>query len=60
MCPECIATVAQLVAGATSTGGLMTALVVKKLRAKSPAGIVESITPTRGGQHESAERGNKS
>jgi hypothetical protein len=32
MCPVCIATVAQVVAGATSTGGLAT-LIVKRLHA---------------------------
>ncbi len=36
MCPACITTVARVVAGATSTGGL-TALVVKNLRAKTGA-----------------------
>jgi hypothetical protein len=36
MCPACIASAAWAVAGVTSTGGL-TALVVKKLRAKSGA-----------------------
>ena len=36
MCPACITTVALMVAGATSTGGL-TALVVKRLRAKTGA-----------------------
>jgi hypothetical protein len=33
MCPVCITTMALVVAGSTSTGGL-TALVVKKLHAK--------------------------
>ena len=36
MCPACIAPAALIVAGATSTGGL-TALVVKKLSAKTSA-----------------------
>ena len=36
MCPACIATAAWAVAGVTSTSGL-TALVVKKVRAKSGA-----------------------
>lgn len=40
MCPACIATVALMVAGATSTGGL-TVLVVKKLRAKTGATNVD-------------------
>ncbi len=34
MCPACLTAAALAVAGATSTGGL-TALVVKKLRAKN-------------------------
>jgi len=42
MCPACITTVALVVAGATSTGGL-TALVVKTLRAKTGA---KSSNPT--------------
>ncbi len=36
MCPACIATATPVVAGATSTGGLI-ALVVKKLPAKTGA-----------------------
>lgn len=42
MCPACITTVALMVAGATSTGGL-TALVVKKLRGKSSAKKISNI-----------------
>jgi hypothetical protein len=36
MCPVCIANMALVIAGATSTGGL-TALVVKKLRTRRDA-----------------------
>lgn len=36
MCPVCIANMAIVIAGATSTGGL-TALVVKKLRTRREA-----------------------
>jgi hypothetical protein len=45
MCPACIATMALIVAGATSTGGL-TALVAKKLRAKSGAKGPDPTTRT--------------
>jgi len=34
MCPGCLASVAMMIVGVTSTGGL-TALVVNKLRSKS-------------------------
>jgi len=43
MCPAFTTTTALIVAGATSTGGV-TALVVKKLRAKTGAKIVEPTT----------------
>jgi hypothetical protein len=36
MCPVCVATIAMVTAGATSTGGV-TALVLRKLRIKSRA-----------------------
>jgi len=36
MCPACLTTMALIAAGTTSTGGL-TALVVKKLQAKTSA-----------------------
>jgi hypothetical protein len=52
MCPACITTAALIAAGATTTGGL-TALVVKKLRAKTGA---KSIEPkTKGEQNGSSE-----
>jgi len=46
MCPACITTVALMVAGTASTGGL-TALVVKKLRAKTrvPRGTTPPPNP---------------
>jgi hypothetical protein len=37
MCPFCMASVAMMVAGATSTGGLA-AIVINKFRAKNRAG----------------------
>jgi hypothetical protein len=53
MCPACIATAALVVAGATSTGGLL-ALAVKKLPAKTGA----SIDPTSqtGGEHDESPK----
>jgi hypothetical protein len=52
MCPACITTVALIVAGATSTGGL-TMLVVKKRRAKTGADYIGAATQTKGEQNES-------
>ena len=52
MCPACIITVALIVAGVTSTGGL-TALVVKKRRAKTGANNIDLATQTKGEQNES-------
>jgi hypothetical protein len=52
MCPACITTVALIVAGVTSTGGL-TALVVKKRRAKTGANNIDLATQTKGEQNES-------
>ncbi|MGH9396061.1 MAG: hypothetical protein ACRD18_04345 [Terriglobia bacterium] len=46
MCPACIATLALIVAGATSTGGL-TAFAVKKLHAKK----IEPVTQIKGDQN---------
>jgi hypothetical protein len=46
MCPAWIATMALMVAGGTSAGGL-TALVVKKLRATSGAKGPDPTTRTR-------------
>jgi len=43
MCPACIANLALIAGGATSTGGLA-ALAVKKLRAKTGARKVDSVT----------------
>jgi hypothetical protein len=45
MCPACIATMALIVAGATSTGGL-TALAMKTLRAKTGARDTDPTTQT--------------
>jgi len=51
MCPACIATLALIVAGAASTGG-MTALALK-LHAKTGAKEIESTIQSRGGKDES-------
>ncbi len=53
MCPACITTAALLVAGATSAGGL-TALAMKKLRAKTGGKIIDPTTQTAGEQHGSS------
>jgi hypothetical protein len=45
MCPACIATMALIVASATSTGGL-TALAMKTLRAKTGARDTDPTTQT--------------
>jgi hypothetical protein len=45
MCPACIATVALIVAGATSGGGLA-ALAMKKLRGTTGAGETDPTTRT--------------
>ena len=50
MFPACITTVALIVAGVTSTGGL-TALVVKKRRAKTGADNIDVATQTKGEQN---------
>jgi hypothetical protein len=47
MCPACIATAALVVAGATSTGGLI-ALVVKKLPDDTGAKRIDPTTRTGG------------
>jgi hypothetical protein len=47
MCPACITTAALMVAGATSTGGLI-ALVVKKLPAKIGARGTDLTSQTGG------------
>jgi hypothetical protein len=54
MCPACIATAALVVAGATSTGGLI-ALVVKTLPAKTGAKSIDPTSQTGGEQDESSE-----
>jgi len=54
MCPACITSVALVVAGATSAGG-PTALVVKKLRAKTGAKRIHLTTQTSGGQDGSSK-----
>jgi hypothetical protein len=53
MCPACIATMALIVAGASSTGGL-TARALKKLRAKTGAKIIDPTTQI-GGQQDEAQ-----
>lgn len=50
MCPACMTSVALVVAGATSAGGL-TALVVKNLRAKTGAKSIGQATQISGGQN---------
>ncbi len=47
MCPACIATVALMVGGTTSAGGL-TAVVVKKLRAKTDVKNIDPDIQTKG------------
>ena len=54
MCPACLTTAALAVASATSTGGL-TALVVKKLRARTGAKRNNPTTETRGAQDGSSK-----
>ncbi len=54
MCPACIATVALIAAGATSTGAL-SALIVNKLRAKTGAKNINPTTQTSGGQDGSSK-----
>ena len=54
MCPACLTTVALMVTGASSTGGL-TALVVKKLRTKSGAKSTNPANESKGDQHEPAK-----
>jgi len=53
MCPACLTTGA-LVLGAISTGGL-TALIVKKLRAKTGANSTHPTTESKGDRDESAK-----
>jgi hypothetical protein len=55
MCPACIATVALVAAGATSTSGLA-ALVVKKIRAENEAKNINPKTQTEGEQNENQNR----
>jgi hypothetical protein len=54
MCPACITTVALIVTGVTSTGGL-TALVVKKRRSQTGANNIDVSTQTKGEQNESCK-----
>ena len=54
MCPACITSVALVVAGATSAGDL-TALGVKKLRAKTGAKTINLTSQTSGGQDGSSK-----
>ena len=55
MCPVCFATLALIAAGATSTAGV-TALVVKRLRAKHGADPIEGINQTKGAENGASER----
>ncbi len=50
MCPACITSVALVVAGATSAGGL-TALVVKNLRPKTGVKSIGPATQISGGKN---------
>jgi hypothetical protein len=52
MCPICIATatVTWIAAGATSTGGI-SALVLTKLRSKSPPSTNANLNPQQGDTH---------
>ena len=50
MCPECIASVLLMVAGATSIGSV-TALAVKRLRSRWGADL-EAVTHSKGDQHD--------
>src|SRR5215813_3972518 len=52
MCPACLATVALVVTGATSAGGL-TALAVNKLRARTGASAIATIQP--GGEQDGGQ-----
>ena len=49
MCPACLATLAMIVAGATSTGGLA-AVVVKKIRNETGAKLSVAIDKMKGKQ----------
>jgi hypothetical protein len=53
MCPVCIATIAQMVAGATSTGGV-TALVVKLLRVGAATNKINLTSQSNGGHYGSS------
>ena len=55
MCPACMASVAVIVAGLTSTGGL-TALVVETLRARGNLEIFDPPIQIEGNQHDSEDR----
>lgn len=54
MCPACMATIALMIAGATSTGGL-TALAIKKLRARPDAKNIGSKTQIKGEENGTRE-----
>lgn len=54
MCPMCIATVAHVIAGATSTGGLA-ALVMKRGRPEIDAKNINPTAHSNGGPDESPE-----
>ena len=55
MCPACITTAALVVAGATSTGGLI-ALAVRKLPAKTSPRLTDPTTQTKREQDESPKK----
>jgi len=49
MCPACLATLAMIVAGATSTGGLA-AVVIKKFRSDTGAKLSVAMNKVKGNQ----------
>ncbi len=55
MCPACIATMALILAGATSTGGL-TAIVVRKLQANTGVKKIGMITDSKGEENDHTNR----
>jgi hypothetical protein len=57
MCPMCIATVALIATGVTSTGGLSALVVRKKLGARRSAKRVAPTTQTAGGKDGTTENG---
>ncbi len=56
MCPACIATVAWIAAGTTSTGGI-SALVVSSFRGKKLRGEKQDLTTTKKNLEKGAKHG---